>query len=190
MIMPEHQHLFGRRLASTILCIVAGTLIYVFGSHLLKTQSALQAQQERVELYLMSDPVAKIACNVDHEIIIANLAAEKMFGFKHGELVGKPVEILIPLRNRAAHERAIDAAKTRIAAQQGDWMLRQAVETEALRSDGTEFNTLMDIRTIKYGHPPRIEFLASMVDIDKEIILKPESKPLPKVVPTVPPPVK
>lgn len=45
-----------------------------------------------------------ILTNNKGEIVLVNPAAERMFGFSSGEIVGKPIEILIPEKNKSHHE--------------------------------------------------------------------------------------
>ena len=44
-----------------------------------------------------------IAVSKEGEIIVANLVAENMFGYDKNELVGKPLEMLLPKRYRGSH---------------------------------------------------------------------------------------
>lgn len=52
---------------------------------------------------LSSATDAMLIANGGGEIILANPAAERMFGYQSGELIGKPVEVLIPARFGHAH---------------------------------------------------------------------------------------
>ena len=48
-------------------------------------------------------PDAVVVAASDGNITFVNRAAEALFGYDQGELVGRPVEILIPSRFRAGH---------------------------------------------------------------------------------------
>ena len=64
-----------------------------------------------------------------------NPAAERIFGYTAGELMGKPLVLLIPERHREAHERAL--ANLSKANESRD--TERSLETYGLRKDGTEF---------------------------------------------------
>ena len=44
-----------------------------------------------------------VLSNEDGTLVLANRRAEDMFGYRHGELIGQPVESLVPVGLRAAH---------------------------------------------------------------------------------------
>lgn len=50
---------------------------------------------------------AIISIDTDQQIVLANPAAEQMFGYAKGELVGKPLQLLLPERNRQIHNEHI-----------------------------------------------------------------------------------
>jgi PAS domain S-box-containing protein len=70
------------------------------------------------------------------QIVQINTVGEKTLGYGHGELIGKPIEFLIPARFRAAHvghrEGFMAEPRTRPMGAAG-------MELFAIRKDGTEF---------------------------------------------------
>jgi PAS domain S-box-containing protein len=80
-------------------------------------------------------PGAVILVDQSGQICIANAAAERMFGYGQGELVGRPVEVLVPDRYRGSHpgQRARFAASGKLRPMGTDLGLL------AVRQDGVEF---------------------------------------------------
>src|ERR1700728_1564131 len=74
---------------------------------------------------------------VDHRgaIRLVNAQTEEMFGYRGGELLGRPVEILLPERFRADHPRHRQA----YAASQQVRPMGAGLELRGLRRDGAEF---------------------------------------------------
>jgi PAS domain S-box-containing protein len=50
-----------------------------------------------------SFPDAMVAVDAEGKIRLANQEAERLFGYAHGELLGQPVEVLVPQRLRSRH---------------------------------------------------------------------------------------
>ena len=80
-------------------------------------------------------PDATIVVDPSGSIVFVNAQTERVFGRRRDELIGQPVEVLIPERYRAAHTGHRDGyfAEPRIRA------MDTGLELLGLRSDGTEF---------------------------------------------------
>jgi PAS domain S-box-containing protein len=70
-----------------------------------------------------------------------NRAAEKMFGYKEDEIIGKSIEILIPLSNRQEEKEIISRIKS------GQKI--EHFETIRVRKDGTEINISLAVSPLK-----------------------------------------
>ena len=93
------------------------------------------AEAERLAGLLNSAPDGMIVTNEDGEIVLVNVGAEKMFGYTREELLGQPIEILIPERLRADHPKLRHAfVKESVARPMG-----MGSELAAQRKDGSTF---------------------------------------------------
>src|SRR5262245_44590908 len=72
-----------------------------------QAEKALAAErkqsEERFRLVVESSPNAIVMVNARGVIDLVNSQTEKMFGYSREELVGQPVEILVPERFRDQH---------------------------------------------------------------------------------------
>jgi PAS domain S-box-containing protein len=74
------------------------------GAQRLET-SSLQASSERCRDIIELAPDALLAVDSDGRIMLINQQTERMFGYAREELLGQPIEALIPERSRAGHRR-------------------------------------------------------------------------------------
>ena len=72
-----------------------------------KTQQELQEIQNRMRGIVESAMDGIISINTEQRIVLANPAAEQMFGYGTGEMIGKPLDILLPERYRQLHREHI-----------------------------------------------------------------------------------
>ncbi|MBI5495632.1 MAG: PAS domain S-box protein [Deltaproteobacteria bacterium] len=94
-----------------------------------------RAQMRRQRLLLESAPDAMVMVDAGGRIMLVNAPTERMFGYPREDLVGQPVEILIPERLRVAHHgHRVDFARRPHAQDMGD-----RAELVGRRADGTEF---------------------------------------------------
>jgi protein-histidine pros-kinase len=84
---------------------------------------------------LESTPDAILMVNREGRIVLTNSQAEKTFGYAREQLIGKPVEMLLPERYRAGHGRH----RTGFFAHPRTRTMGAGLELFGLRSDGTEF---------------------------------------------------
>ncbi|MGH9437055.1 MAG: sigma 54-interacting transcriptional regulator, partial [Terriglobia bacterium] len=79
-------------------------------------------------------PDAIVVVDSEGNIVSANKLAEQIFGYPHGELLGQPVEILLP---EAFREKHVDYRKTYVRDPKSRPM--GAMELQARRKDGSLF---------------------------------------------------
>jgi PAS domain S-box-containing protein len=109
-------------------------------------------REQEHTLRLLLETAAQGILSVDAAglIVMANAATEKMFGWKRGELIGQPVELLVPVSLQDRH------ATTRAAYFRGPQArLRSGMEFSGQRKDGSMFPievSLNHVATTDGGH--------------------------------------
>jgi PAS domain S-box-containing protein len=73
-----------------------------------RTQQVQVNAQALLEAFLATAPDATVLVNERGEIVLANTQAESMFGYARTELLGKPVEFLVPDRLGERHQQHRD----------------------------------------------------------------------------------
>lgn len=111
----------------------------------LPTPTQLQIANEKFRGMLEAVPDATIVVGDKGEILLVNGHAETLFGYPRVELVGKPVELLVPARFRGQHSEQRQgyshAPKPR--------PMGAAVDLWALRKDGSEFPAEISLSPVK-----------------------------------------
>jgi PAS domain S-box-containing protein len=91
--------------------------------------------QQRILALLDSAPDAMVVVGEDGRIVLVNSQTEKLFGFQRSELLGQPVEVLVPERFWADHRKHrskyMEHAQVR--------PMGAGYELYGVRKDGTEF---------------------------------------------------
>jgi PAS domain S-box-containing protein len=110
------------------------------------SHNALSESEERVRLVL--DTALDAVITIDESGVVAswNKEAEKIFGWRRDEIIGKALaETIIPPRYREAHARGL---KHFLATQEGP-VLKKRIELAGLRRDGSEFPVELAITPIR-----------------------------------------
>jgi PAS domain S-box-containing protein len=97
--------------------------------------TAQKRAQQRILTLLDSAPDAMVVAGEDGRIVLVNSQTEKLFGFERSELLGQPVEVLVPERFWAEHRKHrskyIEHAQVR--------PMGAGYELYGVSKDGTEF---------------------------------------------------
>src|SRR6266568_3104757 len=93
------------------------------------------SMEDRFSLVVEASPMALVLAGPSGRIEMVNRQAEQLFGYAREDLVGKPLEILVPERFRGLHidlrrEFMVDASSRQMGAGR---------DLHGLRKDGTEF---------------------------------------------------
>jgi PAS domain S-box-containing protein len=103
---------------------------------LARVNSSLLENEERLASMIGSAMDAVITVDEGQRVTLFNSAAETMFGFQSAEVVGQPLERLIPARFRPAHSEHIHAfSRTRVTPRR----MGQLGRIYGMRRDGSEF---------------------------------------------------
>ncbi|MEU6366691.1 PAS domain S-box protein, partial [Streptomyces sp. NPDC046931] len=94
-----------------------------------------KAAEERFRGLLEAAPDAMVIVDDAGDIALVNAQTEALFGYGRDELLGRPVEMLVPGRFRAQHARHRDG----YAANRQVRPMGAGLELHGLRKDGTEF---------------------------------------------------
>lgn len=96
------------------------------------------------ERLLEASPNAILAVDRDGVVVFANTSADRVFGWPTGQLIGRPVEVLVPEGARSVHAdhraRFFEAPRAR--------PMGLGLELRGRRQDGTEFPIAASLTTI------------------------------------------
>jgi diguanylate cyclase (GGDEF)-like protein/PAS domain S-box-containing protein len=100
-----------------------------------RAEVALRDSETRFRGLLQAAPDALIIVNKDGNILLINHLAEELFGYALDELLGQPVEILIPAAVRERHAQLRGSYVGHPQPRQ----MGEGIELMAVRKDGSEF---------------------------------------------------
>ncbi len=94
---------------------------------------------------LEAAPVAIVVVGRDGDIVLLNSRTEELFGYEPGELLGKPVELLVPVRFRGEHPGHRMGYHSEMSIRP----MGHGLELYGLRKDGREFPAEINLSPIE-----------------------------------------
>jgi PAS domain S-box-containing protein len=139
---------------------------------LLELNRDITVELARQAAVLELAPDAFVGVGRDGLIVLANQQAEALFGYDRGELLGRPVEMLVPERYRDAHaaNRAGYLADPRMRP------MGAGLELFALRADGREFPAEISLSSMQTDDGPLA--LAAVRDTSERVAASAERERL------------
>jgi PAS domain S-box-containing protein len=131
----------------------------VGASKIMRDITERKRADERFRLVVEAAPNAMLMADRDRRITLVNRNAEALFGYSRAELLGQPLELLIPQRFRERHP---DLVANYFAAPQARAM-GAGRELYGLRKDGSEVPIEIGLNPIET--PVGLFTLASIIDI-------------------------
>jgi len=108
-----------------------------------KVRTALRESEAKFRSVMESAIDAIISGDAEGRIRSWNSAATALFGFAEEEVIGEPIEIIIPERYRQDHRDGV----RRVSSGGPSRAIGKTVELAALRKDGTEFPVELSLAT-------------------------------------------
>ena len=141
-----------------------GIQMGAFMAHL-RADEALNASEEKFRSLAESVPYAIFTIDERSEILYANSAAEKTFGYKSGELIGQSLTVVIPENLREAHKRGIrrfvETGKRKL-----DW---QAIRLPAMHRSGRTVHVEIAFEVFYHDGKPTFTGFAKEVAVAEGI---------------------
>lgn len=126
----------------------------------LKSQTGAGTHTDEIfKLVVEAAPNAIVLTNAQGRILLVNAGAEKLFGHTRGDLIGQPVETLLPKRFRTAHPGYHSAYAAHAEARP----MGSGRDLFALRQDGSEVPVEIGLNPIET--PEGTLILAVIIDI-------------------------
>lgn len=116
-------------------------------SKFVKSAEALREREERLQGVLASVAEGIVTINDSGRIESANPAAERMFGFSRGQLVGRDMTDLLPTSARERHVRFFDAYMAGLF----PTLMGRQVEGMGLRQNGSMFPMEISVSELRHG---------------------------------------
>jgi PAS domain S-box-containing protein len=126
-------------------------------------EESLRRTEATSRAFLESASESVLIVDAAGRIVLVNARTEKLFGYARGEVIGQPVEMLIPaaLRERHVAHRATYMAAPRVRS------MGQGLDLAGLRKDGTEFPVEVSLSFVETDEGVRV--IAFVTDISERV---------------------
>jgi PAS domain S-box-containing protein len=140
-----------------------------------RAEHELREAEEHFRGLIESAPDAMLIVGADGTIVLVNAQAEELFGYPRAELVGRPVETLLPkdLRRRHVGHREDYMAEPRTRP------MGEGMDLLARRKDGSEFATEISLSPLQTGSGLLVS--AAVRDVSQQLLRHLEQALVPRM---------
>jgi PAS domain S-box-containing protein len=136
-----------------------------------ESEEALFHKENLLQMVVSATRESMISIGSDGLITLFNPAAEEMFGYKKEDILGEPLEVLMPEQYRRRHGQYV---KSYFETGKPDGIIGSTVELPALRSDGRIFQMEMSLSAGLLGNEQFVIAVARDITERKQIELNQE----------------
>ena len=124
--------LFG---VGTVTVVAVIAVMRAAAADVRRSNETLRVSEEKFRGLLESAPDAMIIVDEKHRIALINAQAEDLFGYRREELLGQPIEMLVPEQDREKYLAQLAAFMI------NPWVapMGRMIDLHGVRKDGTEF---------------------------------------------------
>ena len=158
-LQEAHDELENRVQQRTRELAQANTLLQAEIAERVRAEAALRQSEEQFRAAVEGAPNGMITVGSDGTILMANSQMEIIFGYMREELLGQPVEMLVPERFRGQHFRQLSEFFSKPMVRP----MGAGRDLYGLRKDGSEFPVEIGLNPI--GTVNETQVLASITDI-------------------------
>jgi len=155
---PEWTWTAGADRSLDVLVVWVSALLCRFH---LRSREEIDAYRQRFQTALESAPNGMILVDATGGIVLTNAKIDALFGYAPGELVGRPIEALVPERHRPGHLRQREA----YLAQPSARAMGEGRDLPGLRKDGSEFPVEIGLNPLHTRDGPFV--IGSVIDVTK-----------------------
>ena len=101
--------------------------------------------EEKFRLAVEACPNGMVMIDGDGKMVMVNTEIEQQFGYRREELIGQPVDMLVPVRLRSQHARHREAFNRRPETRR----IGAGPDLFGLRKDGSEFSVEVGLTPIR-----------------------------------------
>ncbi|MDP1767402.1 MAG: response regulator [Nitrospirota bacterium] len=158
----DSRYAFINRCLTIFLLVIAMMMVELFKNHLAKVR---QIEEDKILLansqnqIVESAPNGMLIVNQSGTLLLVNAQIEQLFGYRREELLGQPVEQLIPNRFRSQHPHL----RTTFFQNPTTRVMGAGRDLFGLHKDGTEFPVELGLNPIETSNGTQV--LASIVNI-------------------------
>jgi PAS domain S-box-containing protein len=157
---PHNTFAIGTDNAIVLAFFIISSGVGITLVHWLRTATrASEALARQREVLIETDPNGILVVDAEGRIQLVNGQVTKLFGYRHKELIGQPVETLLPERYRGGHV----LLRAEFSEHPTNRPMGAGRELYGLRKDGSEFP--VEIGLASFLEESRESILATVVDI-------------------------